>query len=169
MQAGRLDELGKLYTLVGNTDAAGRAFSALVSNLELRSARETDPSVKRDFAVSHIKLGNIRMAQGDLPAALENYRTARTMLMDLTAAEPGRLPWFGDFAMADDKIGNVLVTQGDLAGASQVYQESLSIKKQLAANEPERADLQRDLTITYDEIGNLAHSAGQFDNAEAAY
>ncbi|BCG84206.1 hypothetical protein MesoLj113c_03160 [Mesorhizobium sp. 113-3-9] len=164
-----LDELGKLYTLVGNTDAAGRAFSALVSNLELRSARETDPSVKRDFAVSHIKLGNIRMAQGDLPAALENYRTARTMLMDLTAAEPGRLPWFGDFAMADDKIGNVLVTQGDLAGASQVYQESLSIKKQLAANEPERADLQRDLTITYDEIGNLAHSAGQFDNAEAAY
>jgi len=164
-----LDELGKLYTLVGNTDAAGRAFSALVSNLELRSARETDPSVKRDFAVSHIKLGNIRMAQGDLPAALENYRTARSMLMDLTAAEPGRLPWFGDFAMADDKIGNVLVTQGDLAGASQVYQESLSIKKQLAANEPERAELQRDLTITYDEIGNLAHSAGQFDNAEAAY
>ncbi|TPM99286.1 tetratricopeptide repeat protein [Mesorhizobium sp. B2-1-3A] len=164
-----LDELGKLYTLVGNTDAAGRAFSALVSNLELRSARETDPSVKRDFAVSHIKLGNIRMAQGDLPAALENYRTARTMLMDLTAAEPGRLPWFGDFAMADDKIGNVLVTQGDLAGASQVYQESLSIKKQLVANEPERADLQRDLTITYDEIGNLAHSTGQFDNAEAAY
>ncbi|RUX98581.1 peptidase C14, partial [Mesorhizobium sp. M7A.F.Ca.CA.004.04.1.1] len=101
-----LDELGKLYTLVGNTDAAGRAFAALVSNLELRSARETDPSVKRDFAVSHIKLGNIKLAQGDLPEALENYRTARTMLRDLTAAEPDRLSWFSDFAMADDKIGN---------------------------------------------------------------
>ncbi|MER8372642.1 caspase domain-containing protein [Mesorhizobium sp. M1406] len=98
-----LDDLGKLYTLIGNTDAAGRAFAALVSNLELRSAQETDPSVKRDFAVSHIKLGNIRLVQGDLPEALENYQAARTMLRDLTAAEPDRLPWFGDFAMADDK------------------------------------------------------------------
>ena len=69
-----LDELGKLYTTVGNTDAAGRAFAALVANLEQRSRQETDPSVKRDLAISHIKLGNIRMAQGDLPAALENYR-----------------------------------------------------------------------------------------------
>lgn len=164
-----LDELGKLYTLVGNTDAAGRAFAALVSNLELRSARETDPSVKRDFAVSHIKLGNIKLAQGDLPEALENYRTARTMLRDLTAAEPDRLSWFSDFAMADDKIGNVLVTQGDLAGASQVYQEGLSVKKQLADNEPERAELQRDLTISYDEIGGLARVMGQLDNAQMAY
>ncbi|MER8980065.1 MULTISPECIES: caspase family protein [unclassified Mesorhizobium] len=164
-----LDELGKLYTLVGNTDAAGRAFAALVSNLELRSARETDPSVKRDFAVSHIKLGNVKLAQGDLPEALENYRTARTMLRDLTAAEPDRLPWFGDFAMVDDKIGNVLVTQGDLASAAQVYQESLSIKKQLADNEPERAELQRDLTITYDEIGGLARVMGRLDNAQMAY
>lgn len=164
-----LDELGKLYTLVGNTDAAGRAFAALVSILELRSSRETDPSVKRDFAVSHIKLGNIRLAQGDLPAALQNYQTARTMLRDLTAAEPEHLPWFGDFAMADDKIGNVLVTQGDLAGASQIYQESLSIKKQLADHEPDRAELQRDLTISYDEIGALARTAGQLDNAQAAY
>jgi uncharacterized caspase-like protein len=164
-----LDELGKLYTLVGNTDAAGRAFAALVSNLGLRSGRETDPSVRRDFAVSHIKLGNIRLAQGDLPAALQNYQTARTMLRDLTATEPDHLPWFGDFAMADDKIGNVLVTQGDLADAAQVYQESLSIKKQLANNEPERADLQRDLTISYDEIGALARTAGQLDNAQAAY
>ncbi|WP_292140808.1 caspase domain-containing protein [Mesorhizobium sp.] len=158
-----LDELGKLYTLVGNTDAAGRAFAALVSNLELRSARETDPSVKRDFAV-----GNIKLAQGDLPEALENYRTARTMLRDLTAAEPDRLSWFSDFAMADDKIGNVLVTQGDLAGASQIYQEGLSVKKQLADNEPERAELQRDLTISYDEIGGLARVMGQLDNAQMA-
>ncbi|RUW93949.1 caspase family protein [Mesorhizobium sp. M7A.F.Ca.US.010.02.1.1] len=164
-----LDELGKLYTLVGNTDAAGRAFAALVSNLELRSALETDTSVKRDFAVSHIKLGNVKLAQGDLPEALENYQTARTMLRDLTKAEPDRLPWFGDFAMADDKIGNVLVTQGDLAGAAQVYQESLSIKKQLADNEPERAELQRDLTITYDEIGGLARVMGRLDNAQMAY
>ncbi|ESY68279.1 peptidase C14 [Mesorhizobium sp. LNHC252B00] len=164
-----LDDLGKLYMLVGNTDAAGRAFTALVSNLELRSAHESDPSVKRDFAVSHIKLGNIRLVQGDLPEALENYQAARTMLRELTAAEPDRLPWFGDFATADDKIGDVLVTQGDLAGAAQIYQESLSIKKQLADNEPERAELQRDLTISYDEIGALARTAGQLDNAQAAY
>jgi uncharacterized caspase-like protein len=164
-----LDELGKLYTTVGNIEAAGHAFETLQSDLERRSHQETDPSVRRDFAVSHIKLANIRLAQGDLPAALRNYQAARTMLRDLTAAEPGHLPWFGDLAMADDKIGNVLVTQGDLAGAAPVYQESLSIKKQLADTEPERADLQRDLTISYDEIGDLAHATGQLDGAQAAY
>ncbi|MER8681178.1 caspase family protein [Mesorhizobium sp. M1405] len=164
-----LDELGKLYTTVGNIDAAGHAFEALQADLERRSHHETDPNVKRDFAVSHVKLGNVRMAQGNLPTALQNYETAKTILQGLTEAEPDNLEWFGDLAMTDDKIGNVLATQGDLAGAAEVYQESLSIKKQLAAGEPDRAELQRDLTITYDEIGHLAHVAGQLDNAQAAY
>ena len=109
--------------------------------------QETDPNVRRDLAVSHTKLGNVRMTQGNLPAALENYQTARTMLSELTAADPGQLEWFGDLAMNDDKIGNVLVTQGNLAGAARAYQESLSIKKELAGHEPERDDLQRELTI----------------------
>ncbi len=163
------DELGKLYTTVGNITAAGRAFEALRANLEQRSRQETDPGVRRDLAISHTKLGNIRMAQGDLPAALQNYQTARAMLHEVASADPGRLEWFGDLAMNDDKIGDVLVTNGDLAGASRVYQESLSIKKVLAANEPERADLQRDLTISYDEIARLARAAGQLDDAQAAF
>ncbi|CAN7203620.1 caspase family protein [Mesorhizobium amorphae] len=163
------DELGKLYTTVGNITAAGRAFEALRANLEQRSRQETDPGVRRDLAISHTKLGNIRMAQGDLPAALQNYQTARAMLHDLISADPGRLEWFSDLAMNDDKIGDVLVTNGDLAGASQVYQESLSIKKVLAENDPERADLQRDLTISYDEIARLARAAGQLDDAHAAF
>ena len=43
----------------------------MVANLEQRSRQETDPSVKRDLAISHIKLANIKMAQGDLPTSLE--------------------------------------------------------------------------------------------------
>ncbi|MFK0686950.1 hypothetical protein ACFX5Q_01890 [Mesorhizobium sp. IMUNJ 23033] len=58
-----LDELGKLYTTVSNITAAGRAFEALRANLEQRSRQETDPGVRRDLAISHTKLGNIRMAQ----------------------------------------------------------------------------------------------------------
>ncbi|WP_202297501.1 caspase family protein [Mesorhizobium sp. 131-2-1] len=164
-----LDELGKLYITVGNTAAAGRAYEALLANLEQRVRQETDPSVRRDLAVSHTKLGNVRMTQGNLPAALENYQTARTMLSELTAADPGQLEWFGDLAMNDDKIGNVLVTQGNLAGAARAYQESLSIKKELAGHEPERDDLQRELTITYDEIASLARAAGRLDDAQTAY
>lgn len=167
-QSRTLEELGVLYTTVGNSDAAGRAFSALLANLEQRSLQETDPSVKRDLAISHIKLANTRMAQGDLPTSLENYESARDMLQDLTTSVPDKKDWLGDLAMANDKIGNVLATQGDVNAAAQAYQQSLSIKQQLADSEPGRADLLNDLTITYDEIGDLARTAGQLDGAQTA-
>lgn len=168
-QSRTLEELGLLYTTVGNIEAAGRAFSALLANLEQRSRQETDPSVKRDLAISHIKLANIKMAQGDLPTALENYEAARDMLQGLIASLPDEKGWLGDLAMANDKIGNVLATQGDVGAAAQAYQQSLSIKQQLADAEPDRAYVLRDLTITYDEIGDLARTAGHLDGAQTAF
>ncbi|MEO5759710.1 MAG: caspase family protein, partial [Mesorhizobium sp.] len=164
-----LEGLGILYTTTGNIEAAGHAFEALRSNIEQRPDLQTDPSVKRDLAISHVKLANIRMAQGDLPAALKNYETARGMLQDLTATVPDKKTWLGDLATTNDKIGDVLATQGDVGAAAQAYQQSLSIKQQLADAEPNSAYLLRDLTITYDEIGQLAHTAGQLDGAETAF
>ena len=168
-QSRTLEELGILYTTVGNVEAAGRAFTALLTNLEQRSRQETDPSVKRDLAISHIKLANIKMVQGDLPTSLEHYEAARDMLRDLTASVPDEKGWLGDLAMANDKIGNVLATQGDVGAAAKAYQQSLSIKQKLADAEPNSAYLLRDLTITYDEIGDLARTAGQLDDAQTAF
>ncbi|MER9490685.1 caspase family protein [Mesorhizobium sp. M0006] len=168
-QSRTLEELGILYTTAGNTDAAGRAFAALVANLEQRARQETDPSVKRDLAIGHIKFANIKMAQGDLPASLQNYEAARDMLQGLTTNVPDKKDWLGDLAMAHDKIGNVLATQGDVGAAAQAYQQSLSIKQQLANAEPNSVYLLRDLTITYDEIGGLARTAGQLDGAQTAF
>lgn len=168
-QSRTLEELGILYTTVGNVEAAGRAFSALLANLEQRSRQETDPSVKRDLAISHIKLANIKMVQGDLPTSLEHYEAARDMLQDLTASVPDEKEWLGDLATANDKIGNVLATQGDVGAAAKAYQQSLSIKQKLANAEPNSAYLLRDLTITYDEIGDLARTAGQLDDAQTAF
>ncbi|TJV44483.1 MAG: peptidase C14 [Mesorhizobium sp.] len=168
-QSRTLEELGQLYTTVGNVEAAGRAFTALLTNLEQRSRQEADPSVKRDLAISHIKLANIKMAQGDLPTSLENYEAARGMLQALTASMPDKKDWLGDLAMANDKIGNVLATQGDVGAAAQAYRESLSIKQKLADTEPDSAYRLRDLTISYDEIGDLAGTAGQLDDAQTAF
>ncbi|MER8656581.1 caspase family protein [Mesorhizobium sp. M0847] len=168
-QSRTLEELGILYTTIGKTDAAGRAFAALVANLEQRARQETDPSVKRDLAIGHIKFANIKMAQGDLPASLQNYEAARDMLQGLTTDVPDKKDWLGDLAMAHDKIGNVLATQGDVGAAAQAYQQSLSIKQQLADAEPNSVYLLRDLTITYDEIGGLARTAGQLDGAQTAF
>lgn len=168
-QSRTLEELGILYTTVGNVEAAGRAFTALLANLEQRARQESDPSVKRDLAISHIKLANIKMAQGDLPASLQSYEAARDMLQDLTARVPDKKGWLGDLAMANDKIGNVLATQGDVGAAAQAYQKSLSLKQQLADAEPNSVYLLRDLTITYDEIGDLARTAGQLDGAQTAF
>lgn len=168
-QSRTLDELGKLYTTVGNITAAGRAYEALLVNLEQRAKQESDPKVKRDLAISHIKVADAKMAQGDLSTALESYATARSMLEGLTTSVPNEKDWLGDLARTNDKIGNVLATQGDVGAAAQAYQQSLAIKQQLSDADPGRASLLRDLTITYDEIGDLARTAGQLDGAETAF
>ena len=72
-------ELGRLYTDAGNLPAALRAA---------RSAADTAEN-DRDRSVALDAIGDVQVAQGDLPAALTSYRASLAIRERLAKADPG--------------------------------------------------------------------------------
>lgn len=163
-----LEVLGLLNETTGNVAAARDAYEALRHWAERRAATDADPSIRRDLAKAHTRLGDTLVAMGDLDAAAGAYGEARTILADLTAAPSGER-WLRDLAIAHDGIGGVRFSQGDVHGAVEAFAESLAVKRRLVEAAPGDAEALRDLTVTYDDIGNAARVLGDLDGATEAF
>ena len=48
---------------------------------------------QRNLSVSHNKIGDVVLAQGDLASALKSYRASQTIMERLTLADPGNAAW----------------------------------------------------------------------------
>ncbi|MCE5237717.1 hypothetical protein LLH23_04415, partial [bacterium] len=57
-----------------------------------------------DLSVSHNKLGDVRVAQGDLSGALEEYEADLAIAQRLAAADPGNAAWQRDLAVSFYKL-----------------------------------------------------------------
>jgi hypothetical protein len=79
--------------------------------------------------VSHNKIGDVQIAQGDLIGALISYRGGLAIIDPLAQSDPGNAGWQRDLSVSYEKIGKVQVAQGDLAGALTSYRDSLAIKE----------------------------------------
>ncbi|APH72801.1 tetratricopeptide repeat protein [Aquibium oceanicum] len=94
-------------------------FVAIAANSEkepLRAtilARKLIRSHHKDAKWAHNLIGNIRMAQGDVPAAIAEYRAA----LDLDPA----------FVIARTNLGNALRENGDAVGARGAFDEAARI------------------------------------------
>lgn len=165
-----LFNLGELYVSVGNVSAATRAYEALQAVMERQVADPTvDVGHLRDFAITHMKLGNVRETQGDLSAALKHFETSRDILLKVVAKEPNDAEWQSDLAVAYGEIGDALYDQGELMSATQTYNESLTIKERLLAADKENLSRQRDVTTSYDALGTVLRDLGQIDDALSAF
>lgn len=163
-----LEALGLLYETTGDVAAARKAYDALRHWAERRADADTDPSIRRDLAKAHGRLGDTLVALGDLDGALGAYGQARDILAGLTAASGGAR-WLRDLAIAHDGIGQVLFAQGDIRRAVAAYGESLAIKQRLADAVPGDAKARRDLTVSYDDIGNAWRVLGDLPAAKQAF
>ena len=63
--------------------------------------------------MSYNKVGDVLVAQGDLPGALKSYRDSLAIAERLAKADPGNAGWQRDLSVSYSKIGDVLVAQGD--------------------------------------------------------
>ena len=73
---------------------------------------------QRDLSVSHNKIGDVQMAQGDLAGALTSYRASLAIRERLAKADPGNAGWQRDLSVSHDKIGDVQVSAGRSAGGA---------------------------------------------------
>jgi hypothetical protein len=87
-------ELGRLYTAGGNLPAALQAAQAAAKT----AADERDQSVANDA------IGDVLVAQGDLPAALTAFRASHAIFETLAKRDPGNSQWQRDLIVSYVKL-----------------------------------------------------------------
>ena len=80
---------------------------------------------QRDLSVSYNKVGDVLVAQGNLPRRSKPIATACAIAERLAKADPGNAGWQRDLSVSYDKVGDVLVDQGNLPEALKAYRDSL--------------------------------------------
>ena len=110
---------------------------------------------QRDLSVTYNKVGNVQVAQGNLPAALTPYQASLAIADRLAKSDPANAGWQRDLSVSYVNVGDVQLAQGHLPEALTSYQASLSIRERLAKSDPGNANWQRDLTESYVKIAQV--------------
>ena len=63
--------------------------------------------------MSYDKVGDVLVAQGNLPEALKSYRDSLAIAERLAKADPGNAGWQRDLSVSYNKVGDVQVAQGN--------------------------------------------------------
>ncbi len=128
-------------------------------------------STNREWYIEWAKIGigDVLVAQGNLPEALKAYRDGLAIRDRLAKSDPGHLGWQRDLTVSYDRIGDVLVAQGNLPEALKAYRDDLAISDRLAKSDPGHLGWQRDLTVSYDRIGDVLVAQGNLPEALKAY
>jgi hypothetical protein len=78
------------------------------------AADPTNTGWQRDLSVSHLKVGDVAVAAGDLTAAATAYQAGLDLAVRLAAADPTNTGWQRDLTVSHDRLGDVAVAAGDL-------------------------------------------------------
>ena len=158
-----LERLGWFQLQAKNLDAAEKSYRALLQ-LEGKGADAGQILWARSG------LGDIFVARGHLPAALEAYGEARRAAMErLASSDSGSAEWQRNLSLSYGRIGDVLASQGNLAEALKSNRAGLAIAERLASSDSGNAEWQRDLSVFYDRIGNALASQGNLAEALKSY
>jgi tetratricopeptide (TPR) repeat protein len=150
----RLDTIGQLELLrVVADEAASYYTSRPVEGMAADEARRR--------GIAHVRVGNVRIAAGDLPGALEAFRDAVAVFERIGAER--------EVPKAHDQIGTVLARQGEPDAALAAYRQALAIRERLAAAAPEDPAVQRDLRASYNQIGRVLTNKGELAAALELY
>jgi tetratricopeptide (TPR) repeat protein len=170
IQVGMLDEIAKTYAVQGDTakwDEAAQKGLAIVERLA--HADPADAQWQRNLFLSYHRIGDVRLAEGNLAEALKFYRDGLAIVDRLVKSDPSTALWQSDLALCYQDVGDVLQAQGDLAGALKSYRDGLAIRERLAKAEPSSASLQSELSFSYDRIGDVLEAQGDLAGALKSY
>lgn len=153
-------QAGAVAKILGTArDTLDKLANSAPENLALQGTR----------TVMLSEFGDTYRAQGNLPAALESYRSALAVADRLATADPGGVGWHRDLAMVHMKIGDALVAQGELSAALDEYNKARGIILRLTTLEASSPSLQRDLSIIEDLIADVLRSRANLPAALVAY
>jgi hypothetical protein len=100
----------------------------------------------------------VRVAQGDLPAALTAFEASLVIAERLAGRDPANTQWQRDLSVSHNKIGGVRVAQGDLPAALTAFEASLALPSAWRAR-PSHYPVQLDAAVSCAERGRLRDRA----------
>ena len=150
-------ELSRLYQAAGSLPQARRTAEAALQHVE----------DDHDRMVAEGELGNIAVAEGQLPTAAHHYQAAMQASNALAEADPDNLDLQRQLSVTHNKLGDVAVAEGDLAGARRSYAADLAIAERLAAADPGNAEWQFDLGVSNERLGGVAMAQGDLETGKA--
>jgi tetratricopeptide (TPR) repeat protein len=131
--------------------AAARAMQAAMTELVARDA--ANPAWLRDFAIAHVRIGDVLAGRGDRPGALAAFRAAAAVLQYLVDLEPENAGWLRDLSLAFERSGDMLLDEGQKTAALAAYRRKHAVAERLAARDRDNPRWQRDLAIGHRKVG----------------
>ena len=133
------------------TDAGWPIFerpSKIVSHHIFERLAKADPGNagwQRDLSVSHERIGDVQVAQGNLPAALTSFQASLGIRERLAKADPGNAGWQRDLALSFGNVAMIDAQQGAGEKALGAFRQGRDIIAQLGRQSPDNATLPGDL------------------------
>ncbi len=155
---GKLEPIGRLDILVDIGNHALEYFAAVPEG------NITDEELfRRGQALSQI--GEVRLDQGNLPAAREAFEEALTLNLDLVNRAPENTEWQVGLGAAHFWIGFVHWRIGDLDDALEQFQQYLAISEGLVERDSTNLDWQLELGYAHSNMGSVLQKRGDLEGA----
>jgi tetratricopeptide (TPR) repeat protein len=151
-------ELGDICETTGSLAEADAAFRSAMD-----AARRTGD--ERHLSASYERVGDVLVAQGNLPEALKTFRDGLAIRDRLAKSDPGNAGWQRDLYSALWYVADVENRQGDLTAALPKLTAGRDIMERLAKSDPGNAEWQRDLSVSYIKVGDVLVVQGNLPEA----
>jgi serine/threonine-protein kinase len=158
----KLEPVGRLDVLDGVGAKAMDYFAAVAPE-----ALSDEELLRRSTALYQI--GEVRIAQGNLPAARQPLEESLALAQALVARDPRDGDRLFGLAQSQYWVGFVHWRRHELDEAQRLFEAYLETARRLVALDAGRADWQREIAYASSNIGTVLQSRGQLDGALARF
>lgn len=170
--ASSYSQLGALHRNFIGSDLGDTAVAleshqkALDLRLRVLEMKPGDPEAVEVIGESHLRIGDMMRAQGDLDAAVEHYRKSGEFYASMRpGTETLRLDRDHNIAVVNMKLGIVQSMRGEYGKAARAYEASLKANAAILEGDPSLTVTRRNMAVGYEKLGDIAEARG---DAEAA-
>jgi len=159
---GRLREIGRLEDFMSIGNKAMDYFSSLRDE-------DVDDKVLTQRAEVLTKIGNVRLDQGELAAALDSFREARAISVRLADTDPANAKRQIALGNSHFWIGLVYWQRGELQAAGDEFQKVIPIVDRVVAQEPDNPDWLVEKGYAYTNLARVFELQGQLERSLDLY
>ncbi len=165
--------IGLASVVLGSTllasDRRDEAATLLASGVEVlgRLGQTGEPTALSELGFAHAERGMLRIADGELTAALEDFRAAVNAGERAVAAAPASALLKADLLVYRQGLGDALLLAGDRAGAATQFDGQLALVERLLEASPGHPSHRRSRALARQRLARLAADQGRPESALA--